>query len=70
MTTFDIKTEKPTFITIVIITQYVVIFKKTLEIIKCSKESILIFHLFCAIMSVKILLMAYLVAESEEKLWP
>ena len=34
------------------------------------QELILIFHLLCAIMPVKILLMAYLIAESEEKLWP
>ena len=34
--------------------------------IERSQEIILIFHLLCAIMSVKILLMAYLIAESEE----
>ena len=55
-----------TIITIIIITQNALKFKRNMEIIERSQELILIFHLLCAIMSVKILLMAYLIAESEE----
>ena len=55
-----------TIITIIIITQNALNFKRNMEIIERSQELILIFHLLCAIMSVKILLMAYLIAESEE----
>ena len=55
-----------TIITIIIITQNALKFKRNMDKIERLQELILIFHLLCAIMSVKILLMAYLIAESEE----
>ena len=66
----DLLKTTTTIITIIIITQNVLKFKRNMDKIERLQEIILIFHLLCAIMSVKILLMAYLIAESEEKLWP
>ena len=62
----DLLKTTTTIITIIIITQNALKFKRNMEIIERSQELILIFHLLYAIMSVKILLMAYLIAESEE----
>ena len=62
----DLLKTTTTIITIIIITQNALKFKQNMDKIERLQELILIFHLLCAIMSVKILLMAYLIAESEE----
>ena len=62
----DLLKTTTTIITIIIITQNALKFKRNMDKIERLQELILIFHLFCVIMSVKILLMAYLIAESEE----
>lgn len=62
----DLLKTTTTIITIIIITQNALKFKQNMDKIERLQELILIFHLLCSIMSVKILLMAYLIAESEE----
>ena len=62
----DLLKTTTTIITIIIITQNALKFKRNMDKIERLQELILIVHLVCAIMSVKILLMAYSIAESEE----
>jgi hypothetical protein len=62
----DLLKTTTTIITIIIITQNALQFKRNMDKIERLQELILIFHLLYAIISVKILLMTYLIAESEE----